>query len=82
MYMCMAKIPIDDSWLIFSETEPKRFPWFRVSGRGIAPDNSVVIAKVAQKYDLYPKITGRQRIVWANKDDLPAIWEEVIPVGM
>ena len=56
----------------------------RVSGGEITPDKLVLIGKVAQKYDLYTKITGGQRIdmFGAKKGDLPEIWEELIAGGM
>lgn len=56
----------------------------RVSGGEITPDKLVVIGRVAQKYNLYTKITGGQRIdmFGAKKADLPAIWEELIAGGM
>ena len=56
----------------------------RVSGGEITPGKLVVIGKVAQKYDLYTKITGGQRIdmFGAKKGDLPEIWEELIAGGM
>jgi nitrite reductase (NAD(P)H) len=56
----------------------------RVSGGEITPEKLIVIGKVAQKYDLYTKITGGQRIdmFGAKKGDLPAIWEELIAAGM
>lgn len=56
----------------------------RVSGGEITPDKLVVIGKVAQKYDLYTKITGGQRIdmFGAKKGDLPEIWEQLIAGGM
>jgi len=56
----------------------------RVSGGEITPDKLVVIGKVAQKYDLYTKITGGQRIdmFGAKKGDLPEIWEQLIEGGM
>ena len=56
----------------------------RVSGGEITPDKLIVIGRVAQKYNLYTKITGGQRIdmFGAKKADLPAIWEELIAGGM
>ena len=56
----------------------------RVSGGEITPDKLVVIGKVAQKYDLYTKITGGQRIdmFGAKKGDLPEIWEQLTVGGM
>ena len=56
----------------------------RVSGGEITPDKLVLIGQVAQKYDLYTKITGGQRIdmFGAKKGDLPEIWEQLIAGGM
>lgn len=56
----------------------------RVSGGEITPDRLIVIGTVAKKYGLYCKITGGQRIdmFGAKKQDLPAIWQELIDGGM
>lgn len=56
----------------------------RVPGGEILPEQLVVIGQVAQRYDLYTKITGGQRIdlFGARREDLPAIWEELAAVGM
>lgn len=56
----------------------------RVSGGEITPDKLIVIGTVAKKYGLYCKITGGQRIdmFGAKKQDLLAIWEELIDGGM
>ncbi|WPG97851.1 Nitrite reductase [Acrodontium crateriforme] len=56
----------------------------RVSGGEITADKLIVIGTVAKKYDLYCKITGGQRIdlFGARKQDLPAIWQELIDGGM
>ncbi len=56
----------------------------RSQGGEITPQQLVVIAKVAEKYRLYTKITGSQRIglFGAQKDDLPAIWQELIDGGL
>ena len=55
----------------------------RVPGGEITPDKLLVLAQVAKKYDLYTKLTGGQRIglFGARKEQLPAIWEELIQVG-
>lgn len=55
----------------------------RIAGGEITPDKLLVIAQVAQKYDLYCKITGGQRIdlFGARMDQLPDIWEELINAG-
>ena len=56
----------------------------RISGGEITPNKLIVIGQVAQKYDLYTKITGGQRIdmFGAKKGDLPKIWEQLIAGGM
>jgi nitrite reductase (NAD(P)H) len=56
----------------------------RVSAGEITPEKLIVIGNVAKKYGLYCKITGGQRIdmFGAKKQDLPAIWEELIAGGM
>lgn len=56
----------------------------RVSGGEITADKLIIIGTVAKKYGLYCKITGGQRIdlFGAKKQDLPAIWRELIEGGM
>lgn len=56
----------------------------RVSGGEITPDKLIVIGQVAKKYNLYCKITGGQRIdmFGAKKQDLLAIWTELVEGGM
>ena len=56
----------------------------RIAGGEISPSRLVVIGTVAQKYGLYTKITGGQRIdmFGAKKQDLPSIWRELIAGGM
>ncbi|TKA24886.1 Nitrite reductase [NAD(P)H] [Salinomyces thailandicus] len=56
----------------------------RVSAGEITADKLIVIGTVAKKFDLYCKITGGQRIdlFGAKKQDLPAIWQELIDGGM
>ena len=55
----------------------------RVPGGEITPDKLIVLGEVAQKYDLYCKITGGQRIdlLGARVDQLPGIWEELVAAG-
>lgn len=55
----------------------------RVAGGEISPEKLIVIGQVAQKYGLYTKITGGQRIdmFGAHVGDLPKIWEELIVAG-
>lgn len=56
----------------------------RVSGGEITADKLIVMGTVAKKYGLYCKITGGQRVdmFGARKQDLPAIWQELIDGGM
>ncbi len=55
----------------------------RIPGGEITPEKLIVIGQIAQKYNLYTKITGGQRIdmFGAHVNDLPAIWEELITAG-
>ena len=55
----------------------------RIPGGEITPEKLIVIGQVAQKYGLYTKITGGQRIdlFGAHVGDLPVIWEELIAAG-
>lgn len=55
----------------------------RIPGGEITPEKLIVIGEVAQKYNLYTKITGGQRIdlFGATLNDLPYIWEELIRAG-
>lgn len=56
----------------------------RVSAGEITPEKLIIIGTVAKKYNLYTKITGGQRIdmFGARKQDLLAIWTELIEGGM
>jgi nitrite reductase (NADH) large subunit len=55
----------------------------RIPGGEVTPEKLIVIGEVAQKYGLYTKITGGQRIdlFGAHVGDLPAIWELLINAG-
>ncbi|TDX01004.1 nitrite reductase large subunit NirB [Dinghuibacter silviterrae] len=55
----------------------------RIPGGEITPEKLIAIGQVAQKYGLYTKITGGQRIdlFGAHLDDLPEIWSELIEAG-
>ncbi|WP_201984961.1 nitrite reductase large subunit NirB [Hymenobacter rubidus] len=55
----------------------------RIAGGEVTPEQLMVIGRVAQKYGLYTKITGGQRIdmFGAHVSDLPDIWEELINAG-
>jgi nitrite reductase (NAD(P)H) len=56
----------------------------RVPGGEITPEKLIIIGTVAKKYGLYTKITGGQRIdmFGAKKQDLVAIWTDLIDGGM
>jgi nitrite reductase (NAD(P)H) len=56
----------------------------RVPGGEITAEKLGVISRVATKYNLYCKITGGQRIdmFGAKKQDLIAIWTELVEGGM
>lgn len=55
----------------------------RIPGGEITPQKLRVLGEVGEKYGLYTKITGGQRIdlFGAEKGDLPAIWEELVHAG-
>ncbi len=55
----------------------------RIPGGEITPEKLIVIGAVGQKYNLYTKITGGQRIdlFGAELNQLPAIWKELIDAG-
>lgn len=55
----------------------------RIAGGEITPEKLIVIGRVAQKYGLYTKITGGQRIdmFGASVEQLPEIWEELVAEG-
>lgn len=56
----------------------------RVPGGEITPQQLIAIGQVGQKYKLYTKITGGQRIdlFGAKLNDLPTIWGELIEAGL
>ncbi|MFD1800781.1 nitrite reductase large subunit NirB [Mixta tenebrionis] len=55
----------------------------RSAGGEITPEGLVAIGRIARQYNLYTKITGSQRIglFGVQKDDLPAIWSQLIDAG-
>jgi nitrite reductase (NADH) large subunit len=55
----------------------------RIPGGEITPEKLIVIGQVAQKFGLYTKITGGQRIdlFGAQVHQLPLIWKELIAAG-
>ena len=55
----------------------------RVPGGELTPDQLIALGDVANKYKLYSKVTGAQRIdlFGAAKHELPDIWEELGDAG-
>jgi nitrite reductase (NADH) large subunit len=55
----------------------------RIAGGEITPEKLIAIGRIAQKYNLYTKITGGQRIdmFGARVEQLPDIWEELVDEG-
>ncbi len=55
----------------------------RVPGGEITPQKLMALGRIAEKYGLYTKITGGQRIdlFGARVNQLPAIWEELVKEG-
>jgi nitrite reductase (NADH) large subunit len=55
----------------------------RIPGGEITPEKLGVIARVAEKYGLYTKITGALRIdmFGARLEQLPEIWKELVEAG-
>jgi nitrite reductase (NADH) large subunit len=55
----------------------------RVPGGEITPQKLIAIGQIAQRFDLYTKITGGQRIdlFGAHVHQLPLIWAELIAAG-
>ncbi|PWF79557.1 nitrite reductase (NAD(P)H) [Kocuria rosea] len=55
----------------------------RIPGGEITPAKLAVIARVAEKYNLYTKITGALRIdmFGARLEQLPDIWKELVEAG-
>jgi nitrite reductase (NADH) large subunit len=81
-----AHIPLQDTNDTFMANMQKNGTYSvvpRVPGGEITPDKLVVLGQVAQKYGLYTKVTGGQRIdlFGARLEDLPAIWGELIEAG-
>ncbi|HYC86197.1 MAG TPA: nitrite reductase large subunit NirB, partial [Chryseosolibacter sp.] len=55
----------------------------RIAGGEITPEKLIALGRIAQKYNLYTKITGGQRIdmFGARVEQLPDIWEELVAEG-
>lgn len=56
----------------------------RIPGGEITPEHLILIGSIAQKYNLYTKITGGQRIdlFGAQLNHLPLIWQEMVNAGL
>lgn len=81
-----AHVPLQDTNDTFMANMQKNGTYSivpRIAGGEITPDKLIVLGQVAQKYQLYSKITGGQRIdlFGACLEDLPAIWGELIDAG-
>lgn len=79
-------VPLQDSNDIFLGNIQKNGTYSvipRSAGGEITPEGLIAVGNIAKKYNLYSKITGSQRIglFGAQKDDLPAIWRELIDAG-
>lgn len=79
-------VPLQDSNDIFLGNIQKNGTYSiipRSAGGEITPEGLIAVGQIAKKYNLYSKITGSQRIALfgAQKDDLPAIWKELIDAG-
>jgi len=55
----------------------------RIAGGEITPDKLIVLGEVANKYNLYTKITGGARVdlFGARVEQLPPIWKELVDAG-
>jgi nitrite reductase (NADH) large subunit len=55
----------------------------RLAAGEVTPDQLITLGLVAKKYGLYSKITGGQRVdlFGARKEQLPAIWTELVRAG-
>ncbi|PAU74523.1 nitrite reductase large subunit NirB [Halomonas salipaludis] len=81
-----AHVPLQDTNDTFMANMQKNGTYSvvpRIAGGEITPDKLVVLGQVAQKYGLYTKVTGGQRIdlFGARLEDLPDIWGELIEAG-
>jgi nitrite reductase (NADH) large subunit len=56
----------------------------RMPGGEVTAEQLITIGQVAKDFDLYVKVTGGQRIdlFGARVEQLPAIWERLVEVGM
>ncbi|WP_404391985.1 nitrite reductase large subunit NirB [Humibacillus xanthopallidus] len=56
----------------------------RMPGGEVTADQLIIIGQIAKDFDLYVKVTGGQRIdlFGARVEQLPAIWQRLVDVGM
>ncbi|GED21548.1 nitrite reductase large subunit NirB [Halomonas halmophila] len=81
-----AHVPLQDTNDTFMANMQKNGTYSvvpRVPGGEITPDKLIVLGRVGEKYGLYTKITGGQRIdlFGARLEDLPNIWGELLEAG-
>ncbi|TKI06568.1 nitrite reductase large subunit NirB [Martelella alba] len=55
----------------------------RIPAGEVTPEGLIAIGRVAQRYQLYTKVTGGQRLALfgARQEQLPAIWRDLIAAG-
>jgi nitrite reductase (NADH) large subunit len=80
------KVPLQDSNDYFLANIQKDGTYSvvpRVAGGEITPQKLIIIGQIAQKFRLYTKITGGQRIdmLGARVHQLPLIWRELVDAG-
>ncbi|WP_136069355.1 nitrite reductase large subunit NirB [Modicisalibacter radicis] len=81
-----AHVPLQDTNDTFMANMQKNGTYSvvpRVPGGEITPDKLIVLGRVGEKYGLYTKVTGGQRIdlFGARLEDLPSIWGELLDAG-
>ncbi|GAA5176101.1 nitrite reductase large subunit NirB [Modicisalibacter zincidurans] len=81
-----AHVPLQDTNDTFMANMQKNGTYSvvpRVPGGEITPDKLIVLGRVGEKYGLYTKVTGGQRIdlFGARLEDLPNIWRELLEAG-
>ncbi|WP_136253457.1 nitrite reductase large subunit NirB [Onishia niordana] len=81
-----AHIPLQDTNDTFMANMQKNGTYSvvpRIPGGEITPSKLRVLGEVGEKYGLYTKITGGQRVdlFGAHLEDLPDIWGELIDAG-
>ncbi|WP_215782274.1 nitrite reductase large subunit NirB [Paludibacterium sp. B53371] len=73
----------NDAWLGNLQKDGSYSVIPRMPGGEVTPAQLAALAAVAERYQLYTKVTGAQRIglFGARKGDLPAIWAALIAAG-